>query len=104
MLQAQNHELVSPSDRSHLHPLVIPLAAHQSSHRQSERVYTCLLRQVTLSGASDQVGGGGFAAPPVRCLSSIEKQGACAGHACGSDVTPVTSFELGCSQLRRVLA
>ncbi|KAL3150032.1 hypothetical protein ABBQ38_013385 [Trebouxia sp. C0009 RCD-2024] len=55
VLQAQNQELVSPSDRSHLHPLVIPLAAHQASCGQSELVYTCLLRQVTLSGASEQV-------------------------------------------------
>ena len=55
VLQAQNHEVVSPSDRSNLHPLVIPLAAHQPSQGQSEPVYTCLLRQVTLSSANEQV-------------------------------------------------
>lgn len=57
VLQAQNHEVVSPSDRSNLHPLVIPLAAHQPSQGQSEPVYTCLLRQVTLSSANEQVCG-----------------------------------------------
>lgn len=55
VLEAQNHEIVSPSDRSNLHPLVIPLAAQQPSQGQSDPMYTCLLRQVTLSNASDQV-------------------------------------------------
>lgn len=55
VLQAQNQVIVSPSDRSNLHPLVIPLSAQQSSNGQSDTVYTCLLRQVTLSNSSDQV-------------------------------------------------
>lgn len=55
VLEAQKHEIVSPSDRSNLHPLVIPLAAQQPSQGQSEPMYTCLLRQVTLSNASEQV-------------------------------------------------
>lgn len=57
VLEAQNHEIVSPSDRSNLHPLVIPLAAQQPSQGQLEPMYTCLLRQVTLSNASEQVCG-----------------------------------------------
>ena len=55
VLQAQNQEIVSPSDRSNLHPLVIPLAVQQPSNGQAEPMYTCLLRQVTLSSVSEQV-------------------------------------------------
>lgn len=55
VLQAQNHKIVSPSDRSNLHPLVIPLAVQHPSNGQSEPMYTCLLRQVTLSSVSEQV-------------------------------------------------
>lgn len=55
VLEAQNHEIVSPSDRSNLHPLVIPLAVQQPRKGLSEPMYTCLLRQVTLSNAGDQV-------------------------------------------------
>lgn len=57
VLEAQNHEIVSPSDRSNLHPLVIPLAVQQPSQGQSEPMYTCLLRQATLSNVSEQVYG-----------------------------------------------
>ena len=54
VLEAQKQSIVLPSDRSNLHPLVIPLAV-QLDNGQSETVYTCLLRQVTLSNSNDQV-------------------------------------------------
>lgn len=104
MLQAQNCEVVSPSDRSNLHPLVIPLAAHCSSPGQLEPVYTCLLRQVTLSSAGEQASGGELLLRQLSLTVKFKKQCSFAGHACGPDVTPVMSFELGCSQHRRVLA
>lgn len=55
VLEAQKQSIVLPSDRSNLHPLVIPLAVQQVDDGQSETVYTCLLRQVTLSNSNDQV-------------------------------------------------
>lgn len=51
VLEAQGQTIVSPSDRSQLHPLLIPLARHKDSvaknTSQSENggiLYTCLLR------------------------------------------------------------
>ncbi|DBA77568.1 TPA: hypothetical protein ACH3X1_009374 [Trebouxia sp. C0004] len=55
VLQAQSLTIVQPSDRSNLHPLVIPLSAHSSKDEESDITYTCLLRQVALSNTNDQV-------------------------------------------------
>ena len=55
VLQAQSQTIVQPSDRSNLHPLVIPLSAQSCKNGESVTTYTCLLRQVTLSGTNDQV-------------------------------------------------
>ena len=103
VLEAQNHEVVSPSDRSNLHPLVIPLAAQQSSQGQSEPMYTCLLRQVTLSNTNEQV----CVISSFRIISHWTKS--CntyifAGHACSPDVTWIMLFELSGTQHGRVSA
>ena len=103
VLQAQNQEVVSPSDRSKLHPLVIPLAVRQPSNDQSEPVYTCLLRQVTLSSAREQVNGYNLGSHCVTALSK-HQQSAPAGHACGPNVTRVPTCEIGSSPHTRVLA
>ncbi len=44
VLQAQGQSLVAPSDRSGLHPLLVPLTEQPGGAEQAATTVTCLLR------------------------------------------------------------